>query len=156
MLHENTSTLEEQRFTSTFDGNEFFLKDHVVNGNKVLPGVAYIEMTRAALEKATGISDKTIKLENIVWVQPFVLNEEIKGINIGLYPDDTEGIAYEIYEDTEVNENEEEIIYSQGRGSIVKKSEEIEIKDIEGIKKECNKKVISGKECYEIFEKIIQ
>ncbi|MCP5005453.1 MAG: type I polyketide synthase, partial [Planctomycetes bacterium] len=44
LLHENTSDLSEQRFTSTFTGEEFFLKDHQVKGEKVLPGVCYLEM----------------------------------------------------------------------------------------------------------------
>ena len=52
LLHRNTSTLSEQRFTSTFTGEEFFLMDHQVQGQKVLPGVAYLEMARAALTAA--------------------------------------------------------------------------------------------------------
>ena len=50
LLQQNTSDLSEQRYSSTFTGEEFFLTDHVVNGQKVLPGVAYLEMARAAVE----------------------------------------------------------------------------------------------------------
>ncbi|MCP3942315.1 MAG: type I polyketide synthase, partial [Desulfobacteraceae bacterium] len=56
LLHRNTSDLSEQRFSSAFTGNEFFLADHVVKGKKVLPGVAYLEMARAAVERAAGVS----------------------------------------------------------------------------------------------------
>ena len=52
LLHSNTSDLTEQRYTSVFDGQEFFLRDHQVGGRKVLPAVAYLEMVRVAVEKA--------------------------------------------------------------------------------------------------------
>ena len=32
LLHRNTSTLSEQRFSSTFSGDEYFLADHSVQG----------------------------------------------------------------------------------------------------------------------------
>lgn len=153
LLHDNTSNLEEQKYTCIFNGNEFFLKDHVVAGNKVLPGVAYIEMARAALENSLGISAKTIILENIVWARPFVVNEGARKINIGLYPDDDGKIAYEIYGEKEP-EDEEEVIYSQGRGRVLSEEKEIEKRDIEAVKKGCNRKLIQNKECYEIFEKM--
>ncbi|MCP4460813.1 MAG: polyketide synthase, partial [Cytophagales bacterium] len=68
LLHENTSDLSEQRFTSTFTGKDFFLTDHKVKGEKVLPGVCYLEMARAAVEKASGEMEKgtTICLRNVV------------------------------------------------------------------------------------------
>src|SRR5262249_44795170 len=52
LLHTNTSDLSEQRYSSTFTGEEFFLADHQVAGQKVLPAVAYLEMARAAIEQA--------------------------------------------------------------------------------------------------------
>ena len=38
-----------QRFSSVFTGEEFFLADHVVKGQRVLPEVAYLELARAAV-----------------------------------------------------------------------------------------------------------
>src|SRR5690349_7710199 len=57
LLHRNTSDLGEQRYRSTFAGDEFFLADHQVkpdgqSAHKVLPGVAYLEMARAAIADA--------------------------------------------------------------------------------------------------------
>src|SRR6185295_6125467 len=52
LLHANTSTLTGQRFASDFSGEEFFLRDHVLNGQKVLPAAAAIEMIRAAVERS--------------------------------------------------------------------------------------------------------
>jgi hypothetical protein len=71
-LHENTSDLTEQRFSTTFTGEEFFLAGHVVKGQKLLPGVAYLEMARAAVEKAAerGKEGHTgIQLKNVVWLR---------------------------------------------------------------------------------------
>ncbi len=77
LVHENTSTLEEQRFSSTFTGEEFFLKDHQVKGEKILPGVAYLEMVREAVEQATGAlseDKKTIKRLSLkMWYGPIRL-----------------------------------------------------------------------------------
>ena len=48
LLQRNTSTLAGQRYSSRFSGHEFFLADHVVQGRRLLPGAAQLEMARAA------------------------------------------------------------------------------------------------------------
>ncbi len=48
LLHQNTSDFSEQKFSSVFTGDEFFLRDHVVRGKPVLY-VAYLEMAYAAI-----------------------------------------------------------------------------------------------------------
>ena len=53
LLHRNTSDLHEQKFESTYDGAEEFLVDHVIHGEKMLPGVAYLEMACEACELST-------------------------------------------------------------------------------------------------------
>ena len=97
LLHSNTSDLSEQRYSSIFTGEEFFLADHQVaaNGNarqKVLPGVAYLEMARAAIEQALPARPEPTVLEmrNTVWAQPIVVSEN-KQVNIALL--ENEGAA---------------------------------------------------------------
>ena len=70
LLDENISTLFEQRFKSRFYGGEFFLKDHIVFDSKVLPGVVYLEMMRAAGELAGETKVKVLK--NVVWITPVI------------------------------------------------------------------------------------
>src|SRR5436190_1503955 len=71
LLQRNTSDLSEQRYSSTLTGDEFFLADHRVKGQKVLPGVAYLEMARAAVEQAWPRPDSVVlELHNTVWAQP--------------------------------------------------------------------------------------
>ena len=76
-LHFNTSDLSEQRFSSTFTGEEFFLLDHGMKRQKVLPGVAYLEMARAAVEEASGSTEQgriRIQLKNVVWANPIAVD----------------------------------------------------------------------------------
>ncbi|MEA2488887.1 MAG: polyketide synthase PksN, partial [Acidobacteriota bacterium] len=89
LLHSNTSDLSEQRYRSTFTGDEFFLTDHRVKEEKVLPGVAYLEMARAAVERALPERPEAavLELRNVVWVQPIVVREA-RQVDIALTPAD--------------------------------------------------------------------
>lgn len=100
LLHENTSDLTEQRFSSTFTGDEFFLAGHIINGRRILPGVAYLEMARAAVVKAAGVPEDgrtTISLKNVVWARPIIVEDDPFNVHIGLFPEASGEIAYEIY-----------------------------------------------------------
>ncbi|WP_217563191.1 beta-ketoacyl synthase N-terminal-like domain-containing protein, partial [Paenibacillus sp. GbtcB18] len=48
LLHENISDLWELKYRSRFTGEEFYLSDHMINGQRILPGAAYLEMAREA------------------------------------------------------------------------------------------------------------
>lgn len=57
LVHRNVSTLTQQRYRTQLGGGEFFLRDHRVRMPSgaavgVLPGVAYLEMARAAVVDA--------------------------------------------------------------------------------------------------------
>ena len=63
---------------ATFTGDEFFLADHVVKGSRVLPGVAYLEMARAALVRARGLDDRApLRLANVAWARPLVADAPV-------------------------------------------------------------------------------
>ena len=106
LLHRNTSDLSEQRFSSTFAGEEFFLADHQVQAQKVLPGVAYLEMARAAIEQALPAKPAALELRNVVWAQPIVVAHR-KEVSIALLPADDDQIDFEIYSD--------DVVHGQGR-----------------------------------------
>ncbi|MCK9395482.1 MAG: SDR family NAD(P)-dependent oxidoreductase [Methylobacter sp.] len=113
LMHQNTSDLSEQRFSSVFSGTEFFLADHVVMGEKVLPGVAYLEMARAAIRQVSAEANGNpvnIRLKNVVWARPFVLGKQATPLHIGLYPEQNNQIAYRIYSKV----NDEPVLHSQG------------------------------------------
>ena len=48
LLDDYVANPEVHRFRKRFTGEEFYLADHRINGATILPGVAYLEMARAA------------------------------------------------------------------------------------------------------------
>lgn len=85
LLHANTSTLTAVRFSTRLSGAEFFLADHRVNGSKVLPGVAYLEMARAAVQAAApGLCSVGLQLSQVVWSRPFIVDDQPLALDIEL------------------------------------------------------------------------
>lgn len=153
LLHRNTSNLEEQRFSSTLTGKEFFLKDHVVMGEKILPGAAYMEMTRAALrQSALWGEDHDIRLKNIVWSTPFAVNGSSQELHIGIYPEEDREIGFEIYSEG-ANGEEETVVHCQGRAVFLSKTshEHTQEVDIRAVQADCSERFIGSTECYERF-----
>ncbi|AJQ29670.1 SDR family NAD(P)-dependent oxidoreductase [Pelosinus fermentans] len=151
LLHRNTSDLSEQRFSSTFTGQEFFLADHIVKGERVLPGVAYLEMTRAAVEQAAGvlIDEKTqIQLKNVAWVRPIVVGNQPLQVHIRLYPEDNGEIAYEIYSESK-KVGAESVVHSQGI-AVMSLISEIPILDIKKLQARCSQS-LSSDQFYEAY-----
>ncbi len=90
LLHLNVSTLTRQRYRTQLTGDEFFLRDHRVrmpSGTAVgvLPGVAYLEMARAAVSDAVPelATTSLIAFENVLWLSPFAVEGE-RAISIEL------------------------------------------------------------------------
>jgi polyketide synthase PksN len=115
LLHTNTSTITEQSYSSVFSGQEDFIKDHQVNGQKILPGVAYIKMVLTAIRHAIPNIEEsnTIELQNIVWIQPFIVLEK-KEIIVSLSLNEDGIIHYRIYS----CDDRQEVDYSQGEAII--------------------------------------
>ncbi|WP_075187490.1 SDR family NAD(P)-dependent oxidoreductase [Teredinibacter haidensis] len=89
LVHENTSSLEEQRFTSHFTGREFFLKDHIVQGNKVLPAAAYLEIICETLirsAEAGEVDKSTIEIRDMVFLKPLVGRDEHSEMRVKIFP----------------------------------------------------------------------
>jgi len=83
LLHLNVSTLTRQRYRTQLSGDEFFLRDHRVRmpsgaAVAVLPGVAYLEMARAAVADAVPelATTSLIAFENVLWLAPFAVEGE--------------------------------------------------------------------------------
>ncbi|SYX83884.1 SDR family NAD(P)-dependent oxidoreductase [Paenibacillus alvei] len=162
LLQANTSSFTEQRFSSTFTGEEFFLRDHQVMGRKVLPGVAYLEMARAAAEYATGMPNHDaanaqqphvmVRLKHVAWIQPLDVEDGPVQLHIGLYPEDDGEISYEIYREEAITG--ERKVHGQGRAFFHKLEAEMPQLDIAAIQAKCNQRQLGGSDCYEAFEAI--
>jgi polyketide synthase PksN len=156
LLHTNTSDLSQQSFSSTFSGDEPFLKDHKIKGQKVLPGVAYLEMIRAAVEKAMPFQDGAIiELRNVVWAQPVVVNE-VKAVTIALFAGESEidkgQVYYEIYS-TEIEGDVKETIHCQGQAVSVSESAPVRL-DIEGLKEQMRKGKLESDYIYTAYSRL--
>lgn len=108
LLDANVSTLAEQCFQKTLCGDEFFLGDHLVQGRIMLPGVAYLEMVRAAGDLAG--PGAVHRIQDVIWARPIVLDGETKDIFVGLYPRGA-SVAFAVYS----RENGQKQVHSQGR-----------------------------------------
>ncbi|MDA8562159.1 polyketide synthase dehydratase domain-containing protein, partial [Gammaproteobacteria bacterium] len=151
LLQENISTLSEQKFKSTFTGEEFFLKDHVVNGRKILPGVAYLEMaTEAIYEALDNVDEKkqSIKFKNIIWAQSIVVDKTTE-VSISLFPKENSDISFEI-----TTENgSDAIVNSQCVASIVPISIDSKI-NLKELKANLTEEPVSIQEIYASFDEL--
>jgi polyketide synthase PksL len=129
LLHRNTSRFDRQSYEIVFEGDEPFLRDHVVKGHRVLPGVVYLEIVRQAVHAAfpesmpTDAADKTLTLRNIVWAQPIVVDASLT-VTIALYPADSHerdgAVDYEISSLRQRDDGEhEECLHSRGQAVLV-------------------------------------
>jgi acyl transferase domain-containing protein/non-ribosomal peptide synthetase component F/acyl carrier protein/SAM-dependent methyltransferase len=117
LLQRNTSTLSEQRFSTRFGGDEFFLADHVVQGRRVLPGVVHLEMARAAVMLAAELSSREhrVALRDVVFARPVVAGPEGVTVHIALQTLDDGAIAFEVFGD---GPDGEPLPFSQGRAVV--------------------------------------
>ncbi|MCP4020738.1 MAG: SDR family NAD(P)-dependent oxidoreductase, partial [Desulfobacteraceae bacterium] len=156
MLHQNTSDLYHQSFSSFFNGKEFFLKNHLIQGKKILPAVASLEMAYAAVFLSTGYSkvakdgnSKTIKIENVVWVQPLEVFDHGKQVHLSISPAKDSQIRFEIHT---VSDNQTgSIVHTQGNAAIEERKE-IPLLDLADLEAKINQKHINPGQCYDIFK----
>ncbi|AJQ25407.1 SDR family NAD(P)-dependent oxidoreductase [Pelosinus fermentans] len=153
LLHQNTSDLSEQRFSSIFTGQEFFLADDVVKGQRVLSGAIFLEMARAAVEQGAGVLAEDlieIRLKNVVLGCPVAVGHQPAQIHIGLYPEENGEIAYEIYSESE-DTDAEPIVHSQGI-AVLSSLEKVSTMDIKALQAECSQNTLtSSSQNYETF-----
>ncbi|BBB92537.1 MAG TPA: SDR family NAD(P)-dependent oxidoreductase [Methylomusa anaerophila] len=155
LLHQNTSDFFVQRFSSVFTGQEFFLADHIVKGQRILPGVAYLEIARAAIERAAGLlktDENVISLKNVVWTRPLSVNAQAVQMSIELILNENGEISYEVYSKPEANVAELQI-HSQG-SAVLNPQAEIQALDIKAIKAKCQQGILTAGQCYDILGKM--
>ncbi|MBC9915661.1 polyketide synthase dehydratase domain-containing protein, partial [Chitinophaga varians] len=119
LVHSNTSDFSQQRFSAVFSGEEFFLRDHQVLQQRVLPGVAYLEMVRVAIEKSMPATrtSPVLVLYNAAWVQPFVAGGQ-QQIDITLLLDDNVPATYDqIHYEISSRHEDATIVHFEGQAS---------------------------------------
>jgi len=159
LLQMNTSDFSAQTYCSVFTGQEFFLVDHRLRmqgrtSRQVLPGVAYLEMARAAVEHAMGAQPEPafLELRDTVWLKPLVISEPTT-VSIALFEDDCDGtgnatIAYEIFSDDEQHRT----VHCEGRAEFVRRSPQP--LDLAPLRGRMTKGLLDAAEIYALFERI--
>ncbi|MDK8189824.1 SDR family NAD(P)-dependent oxidoreductase [Paenibacillus sp. UMB7766-LJ446] len=149
MLHHNTSLLSEQRFSSRFNGEEHFLSDHRVGQHRVLPGVAYLEMAREAVDRSivhTHAESEVMVLENIIWGRAMVCSSPASDVHIRLYAEEQGEIQYEVY----TLDHSAELLHSQGSAFLTSAGSEARL-NLHKLRQECIQ-YWTAAECYQAFE----
>ncbi|PEP92269.1 polyketide synthase, partial [Bacillus wiedmannii] len=155
LLHRNTSDLTEQRFSSTFTGQEFFLSDHVVKGQRIMPGVAYLEMVRAAVVQGAGSlkeSKNDIRFKNVVWTRPLVVEGKPMEVHIALFLEENGDIGYEVYSFAQ-EQDTNRIVHSRGCVELTSYSQ-LPALDLKTLLIQCNSRTLNSTEFYGIFHKL--
>jgi acyl transferase domain-containing protein/NAD(P)-dependent dehydrogenase (short-subunit alcohol dehydrogenase family)/acyl carrier protein len=94
LIDTNESTFAEQCYRKRLTGGEFYLTDHVMGGEHVLPGVVLLEMARAAGSLADGQS-QVGRIRNVVWAAPVAVSGAPVDLRVSLFAEAGE-IEYEI------------------------------------------------------------
>lgn len=141
LVHRNTSSLSEQRFSTTLTGKEFFLRDHIVQGKRVVPGAAQLEWARAAVELASdgkvGTAGQSVLLQDVTWLRPLVV-EQPQEVHIGLEIEEDGRIGFEIYSGCV----DEAVVYSQGWAQLAEVDEAPRV-DLEVLREHCEQTLTS-------------
>lgn len=147
LVQQNRSTLAAPRFVSRFHGNEFFFKDHRVQGERLFPAVAYLEMARAAGESA--VEDQSvIQLMDVVWLRPLAHKDEPLTTEIELQATEDDALSFVI---GSRDSSGEPLPHCQGQlGFGVIETDE-EVIDLEAIRQRCPE-MRTGEACYRRFE----
>ncbi|MFC5475609.1 SDR family NAD(P)-dependent oxidoreductase [Paraherbaspirillum soli] len=151
-LQRNVSKIGTQRYTSTFTGQEFFLVDHVVKTQPVLPGVMYLEMVRAALIDAVGSNGGSVQLSDVLWLRPLALNNGPVSVHVELHPEPVNAAGIAQHGSTRLafqvtSAEAAPQIYCRGSADVVFAASPAAV-DVAALKRGCDGPVYSAEQCY--------
>ncbi|MET0335643.1 MAG: SDR family NAD(P)-dependent oxidoreductase, partial [Rhizobacter sp.] len=149
LVHENRSSLLEQRFASTFSGEEFFLRDHRVQGRQVLPAAAHLEMALAAVAAALELDPRAdgLTLRDVVFSRPVVAEQAFE-LRIVVEPLEGEQLAFELAS----GPLDLPVVHSQGRALRVAPGQ-VPAMDLDTLRGHCQRHVARD-DCYATFTRM--
>ncbi len=161
LLHRNVSTFAQQSFQSRFTGAEFFLADHRVGDQKVLPGMAHLEMARIAMMQSLNSEEKTAQvlvLQHVMWIRPIVMEHDgtaTADVGIALAPEKNGHIGYQIYRSSSLSAagNAQKQIYSTG-SAIFKDAPAAIRLNLAQLRAECDLGNLGADDCYAAFRQV--
>nr|WP_175429190.1 SDR family NAD(P)-dependent oxidoreductase [Lysobacter enzymogenes] len=154
LLHRNDSSLRRHRYTSVFDGGEFVFADHQVRGARLLPGVAYLEMARAALAQALRSEQAAITLHNVSWLRPLIVGPRPLAVHVTVAERASGGYAFQV---ASTQADGAECVHCEGSASLAgadtpAASAERRL-DFDALRAQCGG-AIAGADCYALFDRL--
>ncbi|MEV0636193.1 SDR family NAD(P)-dependent oxidoreductase [Streptomyces sp. NPDC050619] len=150
LVHENTSDLAELRFTSVFTGHEPFLRDHVINGAKLMPGAALLEMAVAAtciICRTQAEPSAPVALKNVVLAQPLQVNGEPREVHVGLRPQADGDIGFRVYSTAD---DAEPVVHGEGAVYLAEGAAEA-VLDLQSLRDACDHAELTSEQCYQAY-----
>ncbi|MDX6191629.1 SDR family NAD(P)-dependent oxidoreductase [Flavobacterium sp. Fl-318] len=152
LLHQRINVAEgNQKFNSIYLGEEHFFRDHIFRNEKILPGVAYLEIAKTAGEKC--IEKSITQFKNVLWLQPIWHRDKTIEIETEIIKqgDSLQYVIYSTIATAGVSGQEKQI---HGQGELTSTETSAPVKhDIEKIKKSLSKN-ISRDTFYEKYQEI--
>ncbi|WP_115460543.1 SDR family NAD(P)-dependent oxidoreductase, partial [Enterobacillus tribolii] len=149
LIESNISDLHQQRYCTRLNGEAWFLREHVVQGNAIVPAAVQLEWARAAVSLALeGVADRhALCLCDVAWLQPLAVVDTAQ-VNISLAPLSGGDIEYRIYS----GDDGEPQVYSQGRASLPA-ADSIPTLDLAALRGRCGRS-LDGAALYQRFEQV--
>lgn len=121
-------------FTSVYTGNELFLADHIIQGKKILPGVAYLEIARAAVAKSVILTnEQMIVLKNSIFIQAILVSDECS-IEVKVYPGAHGEFGVEVSSDQGIHFQTK--VFIQNKQEQIAETETV-VLDIQSLEQQC-------------------
>jgi polyketide synthase PksL len=160
LLHTNTSDFFQQSYVSQFTGQEFFLADHQIGAEgasqqKILPGVVYLEMVRAAVDLALPVSagPRRLEIRNVAWAQAIAVNAS-KRVSIALWTNGDSIVDFEVQ--TCEDEARDPLIHCQGQVEVASAARQDrpgrDRLDIDGLKTQMTDGAMAPDRIYRAFK----
>ncbi|MCQ4165443.1 SDR family NAD(P)-dependent oxidoreductase, partial [Tahibacter harae] len=154
LLQENLSDIAGLVFGSRFHGDEFFLRDHVVGRQRILPGVAYLEMVRAAAQRVLRLragDGRGLALRRVVWSRPLAVGSEATAVRLALFPEDETELSFEVAGGD--GDDTDGILHCEGRVLALDVAAVADI-DLARQRAQCGQAVFSAADCYARFRQL--
>ncbi|WFR55593.1 SDR family NAD(P)-dependent oxidoreductase [Anaerocolumna sp. AGMB13025] len=135
----------EMVFSKDLYPHETIVKDHVINGQNIFPGVGYMEM---AYQAASVIfNSKELEISRLFWLSPLIMNKSGLKILIS-FKKEGEKLLFEVKEDGAGTNSP---LCAKGEIHKAEKTGQNQIISLEELKSRCPQ-VISGEDIYKHYE----
>ncbi|MBC9915659.1 polyketide synthase, partial [Chitinophaga varians] len=144
LLHRNISHLQEQGYSATFTGDEFFISGYALpTSARILPAAVFPEMVRAAVYQALPqAATRQLEIQGMTWGESLLLNEA-REVNIALLAKNTTTVDFEIYSPG----GDTDTVCCQGHITITAKSSPAKL-DIAQLKRRMTGALLQADELY--------